>query len=89
MNRLPSTRPWTAADRVQAVLAVFLAAAALALVLLPAEWIEETFGVEPDGGSGLLELLPVLVLVAAAAVFAVRVARSRRAAAGSGTIATD
>jgi hypothetical protein len=31
------------------------------LAVLPQDWIEETFGVEPDAGSGALELALVLV----------------------------
>lgn len=75
-------RSWSGPELVQVVLAAVLATAAMALALLPHVWIEDRFGIEPDGGSGLLELLPVVVLVAAAAVLAVRVVRSRRTARG-------
>jgi hypothetical protein len=42
------------------------------------DWIEEVFGVEPDGGNGLLEFAPIVVLAVAAVVLCLRVARARR-----------
>ena len=41
---------------------------ALGFSVLPRTWIEFTFGVDPDGGSGALELL--LIIVPVAVVFA-------------------
>lgn len=41
---------------------------ALVFSVLPHTWIEFTFGVDPDGGSGALELL--LIIVPVAVVFA-------------------
>ena len=48
------------------------------LAALPMDWIEEVFGVEPDGGNGLLEFAPIVVLAVAALALCVRVARARR-----------
>lgn len=54
------------------------------LTLISREWIEEIFGVDPDGGSGALEWLIVLglLLVAGASTIAARyeLRRARRSA---------
>ena len=70
--------PLTAGQRWSLVAAALCAAGAVALAALPMAWIEEVFGVEPDGGNGLLELVPVIVLAVAALTLCVRVARARR-----------
>jgi len=84
---MKTDRSWRAAEVAQVALAAVLALAGMALALLPHAWIEERFGLELDGGSGVLEFLPVVVLVACAAVLAVRVVRGRRAA--GGVVAAD
>lgn len=43
-----------------------LAAVLGGLTLLWPDWIEEVFGIDPDGGSGLVEWLVVMVLAATA-----------------------
>jgi hypothetical protein len=45
--------------------AIFVAALAAVTAVVP-DWIEEVFGVEPDGGSGALEWTLTLALAAAA-----------------------
>jgi hypothetical protein len=65
-------------QRVSLVLAAVCAAAAVLLAMWPRDWIEEVFGVQLDGGSGLLELVPIIVLALAAAALTARVARARR-----------
>ncbi|MDQ3898099.1 MAG: ABC transporter permease [Actinomycetota bacterium] len=62
------------------VLAALSAAAALAGVVLGAEWIEELTGLEPDAGSGALELLLVVVPAVAAVVFGLLGRRWQRVA---------
>ncbi|NTW39191.1 MAG: ABC transporter permease [Cellulomonadaceae bacterium] len=52
---------------VAAAIATFL----LVLTLISREWIEEVFGVEPDGGSGALEWLLVVVFAVVALVLGV------------------
>jgi hypothetical protein len=70
--------PLTRGQRWSLVAAALCAAGAVALATLPMDWIEEVFGVEPDGGNGLLEVVPILVLAVAAFVLCLRVARARR-----------
>ncbi|HWY53091.1 MAG TPA: hypothetical protein VNZ03_01430 [Terriglobales bacterium] len=43
------------------VIAVLSGACGILLAILPDHWIETTFGVEPDGGGGLLELFLIFV----------------------------
>jgi uncharacterized membrane protein YcjF (UPF0283 family) len=49
----------------------------LAVALLSKEWIEETFGFEPDGGNGLLELALSLVPIAIGVWLLLNVALAR------------
>jgi hypothetical protein len=51
------TRP----NRIKAIVGGLLIVVGVLLAVLPKDWIEETFGVEPDAGSGVLELAFVLV----------------------------
>ena len=48
-------QPLTSGQRWTLVAAALCAAGAVLLAALPMDWIEEVFGVEPDGGNGLLE----------------------------------
>jgi hypothetical protein len=61
--------------RLSAVLTVVLAGATVLTAIVP-DWLEEVFGVDPDGHSGAVEWALVLVLVvltvAAAATTAVQ-----------------
>ena len=48
------------------------------LTLLVPDWLEETFGVDPDGGNGTVEVLLVVALGAAIVVFGGYVVRLAR-----------
>jgi hypothetical protein len=43
------------------VLGGALVVVGIVLAALPKDWLEETFGIEPDAGNGLVELLLVVV----------------------------
>lgn len=45
-------------------------AAAILAAFLPKQWIEQAMGIAPDAGSGLLELLFVVVPIAAGVLLA-------------------
>jgi uncharacterized membrane protein len=67
--------------RRQIIIGVVLILIGVAFASLSKEWIEETIGFEPDGGSGLVELLIALVPIAVGvALIGVAVLRSHRAA---------
>jgi hypothetical protein len=70
-------QPLTRGQRWTLVAAALCAAGAVLLAALPMDWIE---GVRrrPDGGNGLLEFVPIVVLAVAALMLCVRVARARR-----------
>ena len=64
--------------RVMAALGATLVAVGLVTAALPPRFIEDRFGFEPDAGSGALELLIVLVLLAGGATLLVRSAAVTR-----------
>ena len=77
----------TRAQRIVAIIGGLLALAGVLLAVLPKDWIEESFGVEPDAGNGLVELTIVVVPVVLGAALAARVGiavRARRAHAAGG-----
>jgi hypothetical protein len=53
---------------VLAVIGMVLIAAGIVVAALPKDWIEETFSVDPDAGSGFVELLIALVPIVAGAL---------------------
>jgi hypothetical protein len=67
--------------RIMAIAGTMLILIGVGFALLSKEWIEETLGFEPDGGSGALELAFVLVPIAIGAsllIIAGLVYRQRR-----------
>lgn len=64
-------------SKVLVVLGALLIVIGLALSVLPKDWIEQTFAVDPDGGNGALELLLVLVPIVLGAALLVTVALRR------------
>jgi hypothetical protein len=76
-------------ERIQLTIAGLCTIAALALALLPLDWIETVFGVEPDAGSGFAELLPIVAFALVAFVLTIRVGRAKlaRRRAGLGAVA--
>ena len=70
--------PLTRGQRWTLVAAAVCATAAVLLAALPKDWIESLLGVEPDGGSGELELVPIVVLAVVAVTLAAHVALARR-----------
>ena len=75
--------------RVEAILAVLAAALGVLTVTVPA-WIEALTGLDPDAGSGTLEVLIAVSLfgLAAGAAWAARRHRRQGAAAGVGVRST-
>jgi len=76
-------------ERLAIVLAGLLVLAGVLFAALPRDWIEETFGAEPDAGNGLVELTIVVVPVVLGAALAARVGiamRARRAHAAGGPV---
>jgi hypothetical protein len=70
----------TRSDRITVFALCVTAIIAAAYGLLPKNWIELQLGVDPDGGSGLLELLLVAVPVAMGLRVAVSTFRRLRSA---------
>jgi uncharacterized membrane protein len=68
------------------VIGVVLIAVGILVAALPKEWIEETFKVDPDEGSGFVELLIALVPIVAGVAFLVYAYVSRRNAARSPSV---
>ncbi len=68
----------TGGQRVSLLVAAGCGVGAVLLALLPLDWIETVFGVEPDAGGGLLEVVPIIVLAVVAVTLATRVALARR-----------
>jgi hypothetical protein len=48
------------------------------IAALSKDWLENTFGIEPDAGNGFVELLLVLVPIAIGAAFVARGVRARQ-----------
>lgn len=65
-------------NRMRLVIAAALIAFSVVAAALPKEWIEETFGFEPDGGNGLIELAIAVVPFTTGVVLALSVLVSRR-----------
>jgi len=85
MNRNDPASTLTRSERLRLFAAAACATAAALLALLPRDWIERAFGVDPDAGSGFFEVLAIGVLALAAAVLASRVVRARYAGAARGS----
>ena len=66
------------AARIQLVVGVILVVVGILLATLPKDWMEETFGVEPDGGNGFVELLLFIVPVVVGVALIARVMLTRR-----------
>ena len=63
-------------------LGAILVVVGILFAALPKDWVEQTFGVEPDGGNGFVELLIVLVPIVIGAALIARGVRSWRRDAG-------
>ena len=55
-----------------------IGAALFVLTLVRPQWIEDVFGIEPDAGSGSLELIIALGFLATAVVFGLLARATRR-----------
>jgi hypothetical protein len=65
-------------NRLKLAVAMIAIAAGVLAGVLPKEWIEESIGFEPDGGSGLVELLFIAVPIVAGALLAAQALRAER-----------
>ncbi|HXP75014.1 MAG TPA: hypothetical protein VN823_12795 [Stellaceae bacterium] len=68
-------------SKLRATLAMLLAAIGTTAAMLPDDWIEQRFGVSPDGGNGSAEILWVAAPLILAAVLALSLLRDRYRAA--------
>jgi len=68
----------TFSSRLRASLAVVSAAVGMTAAVLPDDWIEQRFGISPDGGNGMAEFLWVAAPLALAAILALSLLRTRR-----------
>jgi hypothetical protein len=71
----------TLSRRLRAILSVLSASVGIAAAVLPDDWIEQRFGISPDGGNGAVEFLWVAAPLALAAVLAIGLLRTRYRAA--------
>ena len=62
-------------SKLRASLVVLLSTMGTAVALLPEDWIEQRFGLSPDGGNGLAEFLWVAAPFILAAVLALSLLR--------------
>jgi hypothetical protein len=69
------------AARIQLAIGAILVIAGILFAALPKDWMEESLGVEPDGGNGFVELLLFLVPVVVGVILIARVLLTRRATA--------
>ena len=60
------------------LIAAIAIVAGIAAAFLPKQWIEQAAGIAPDGGSGLLELLFVVVPIASGVVLAAHAVLTER-----------
>ena len=67
---LPKTLGRESAVEIYSIVILASVALGLALAVLSRTWIEAVFGVDPDGGSGLMEYLLILVPIGISIVLA-------------------
>ena len=68
-------------SKLRATLAGLSSAIGTTAAILPDKWIEQRFGVSPDGGNGWAEFLWVAVPLVLAAILALSLLRDRHRAA--------
>jgi hypothetical protein len=71
----------TTGQRLSAISVPLAVAVGIVMGFLPRNWIELRLGIDPDGGSGLLESLLISIPIAIAVGIAIFVFRSKHAAA--------
>jgi hypothetical protein len=77
------------ANRIKTAVAGLLILAGVLFAVLPKDWIEETFHVEPDAGSGVLEVAFALVPVAVGLLLLANAYVSHRRQREAGSTATE